>query len=155
MYINRYVHHGPPHQHDSGPDGVPDADDLPDGETIGQEDNTTDHSTAGNDDHIDTVVDNMFKDKEKEKKNHSRQANPFYAWMVQPLAETGIKEGQFFLARSSQKFSFDRAKLTKSLRSFDSDSGVSYLSSMYKDGVDKDYGGGEEMGNTLEEILIN
>ena len=75
--------------------------------------------------------------------------------MVQPLAETWIKQGQFFLARSSQKFSFDRAKLTKSLGSFDSDSGVSYLSSMYKDGVDKNYGDGEEMGNTLEEILIN
>ena len=94
----------------------------------------------------------MFKDKENEKKNHSRQANPFYSWMVQPLAETGIKEGQFFMARSSQKFSFGREKLTKSLGCFDSDSGVS---SMYRDGVDKDYGGGEEIGNTLEEILIN
>ena len=97
----------------------------------------------------------MFKDKEKEKKNYSRQANPFYAWMVQPLAETGIKEGQFFLARSSQKFSVGREKLTKSLGGFDSDSGVSSLRSMYKDGVDKDYGGEKEMGNNLEEILIN
>ena len=101
------------------------------------------------------LLDNRSKDNENEKKNHSRQANPFYAWMVQPLAETGIKQGQFFLARSSQKFSFDREKLTKSLRSFDTDSGVNSLSSMYKDGVDEDYGGGEEMGNTLNEILIN
>jgi hypothetical protein len=62
---------------------------------------------------------------------------------------------QFFLARSSQKFSFDREKVTKSLRSFDTDSGVNSLSSRYKDGVEKDYGGGEEMGNTLEEILIH
>merc|ERR1719483_1461515 len=42
--------------------------------------------------------------KSKRKKSPNPQnANPIYMWMVQPKEETGLKEGRFTLARSSQK----------------------------------------------------
>ena len=83
------------------------------------------------------MIVNVFQEKEKERRSKSKNANPIYSWMVQPLEETGIKSGQFNLARSSQRLNFDRENLKRSSNSFSVDSGVSSLSSLTEHDINK------------------
>jgi len=51
------------------------------------------------------ISDNPRKDK----------VNPIYWWLVQPQEDTGLKEGRFSLARSSQRtFPYDQKKIRRS-----------------------------------------
>merc|ERR1712192_89732 len=75
---------------------------------------------------------------EKEKKDKRKKSpkqenvNPIYMWMVPPKEETGLKEGRFTLARSSQKtFTLDGEKRrSSSLYTESSGGNLSRASSM-------------------------
>ena len=64
------------------------------------------------------------KNSDVEDGGRKNDVNPIYWWIVQPQEETGLKEGRFSLARSSQrKFPYDQQKVRRSSSLYTDSSG--------------------------------
>ena len=79
----------------------------------------------------------LLKIKRKKTRKHSDDGlkkdnvNPIYWWIVQPQEETGLKEGRFSLARSSQRtFPYDKERRSSSLYTDSSGGDLSRTSSI-------------------------